>query len=58
MASQGAKPGMNPETDKTPALQAPAEVLQDGDTDEGIQPHTSLFLSVSSRPFNRVDIAV
>lgn len=44
--------------DKTPALQAPAEVLSDSDTYEGVQPHTSLFFSISSSPFDHVDIAV
>lgn len=58
MASQGGKSGMNPETDKTPSLQAPAEVLPDSNTYEGVQPHTSLFLSISSSPFDHVDIVV
>lgn len=48
MASKGAKPGMDPGTDKTPALKAPAEVLPGSDTHEGVQPHTSLFFSISS----------
>lgn len=58
MVSQGSKPGMNPETDKTPALQAPAEGLSDSDTYEGVQSHSSLFFSISSSPLDHVDIAV
>lgn len=36
---------------------SPAEVCPGNDTNEGVLPHTSLFLSISPHPFDPVDVA-